>query len=145
MAVRQPQAGDNYISLIAKNNILRLFAVCDIITFISVVDLLGYYTKNITSSVWLINATVIILIMSLLATAYFNLTKPKLGIKIYYVQFPFRLAFVILTFGFISHLNLLTENGIYKFLLIITTGLELLRLIFNILTHRQINRLMASG
>ncbi len=118
---------------------LRFLAICDLITFLNVAKLLWNYITTIFSGFWFINIITITLILSLLATAYFNFYNPRLGIKIYYFQFPFRFAFVIMTFGFLTFLNRLTSNDISQTLIFIAMGLELLRLVFSILTHRYIN------
>lgn len=125
--------------IIGNKNFLRLLALCDLITFLNVAKLLWNYIITIFSSFWFINIITITLILSLLATAYFNFYNPRLGIKIYYFQFPLRFAFVIMTFGFLTFLNGLTSNDISQTLIFIAMGLELLRLVFNILTHRYIN------
>ncbi|RED91400.1 hypothetical protein C7460_1442 [Marinoscillum furvescens DSM 4134] len=130
---------------IDNKRILLLFGICDIITFLNVANLLWHYLTNMLSGFWLMSILTSSIILSLVATAYFNFTNPKLGIKIYYFQFPLRLAFVILTFGFLTYLNRITTNDISQQIIFVAMALELFRLVVSILTHRQLNREIVGG
>jgi|GEM_PF-3015106 len=125
--------------LIGNHRILQFFAICDLISFIRSFDLLINSFSNF-QIFWYLAIVNIGLIISLLATAYFNFMNPLIGIKIYYFQFIPRLAILMLTFGFITKLSGLTLVNIYHPLLYAAVALELLRLLFNILTHKQLAR-----
>jgi hypothetical protein len=77
------------------------------------------------------------LIFSLIASGLLSYFRPKTSILIYYFQFPLRLLFMTLTFGFIIRL-LGIEIGTltHKIVVGLIIGLELLRLIFSIKTRK---------
>ncbi|MBN1251000.1 MAG: hypothetical protein JXA16_02620, partial [Bacteroidales bacterium] len=57
---------------------------------------------------------------------------------IYYFQFPFKLAFMILTFGFLLKLSIIPQESIlFKIILFTVFLLEFFRLIYSILIHKK--------
>ena len=89
----------------------------------------GGYT-NLFGIVMVLNG---ILTLSLIASGFLSIAGSRIGIFIYYTQFPLRLVFFTLTFGFILTLSGLQINSFaYKVLLAIVFGLEVYRLIFSI-------------
>ena len=132
-------------NLIGNSRILQLFAICDLYTFIRFFDLLKNSFDNLLTGFWYFNILSIFLLISLLATAYFNFSNPLVGIRIYYFQLIPRFTVLILTFGFITKLTEPTALNIYQPLLYLAMGLELLRLMFNILTHKQLTRKSAEN
>ena len=75
----------------------------------------------------------ILLILSLLVSGPLYMVGNKLGFTIYYFQFPFRLAFFIVTFGFISRL-ITTQQGTFAHGMLQATifALEAVRLMLTI-------------
>lgn len=62
---------------IVNKRILQFFGICDIITFLNVTNLLWQYLTNMISGFWFMNVLMSSLILSLLATGYFNFTNPN--------------------------------------------------------------------
>ena len=78
------------------------------------------------------------LVLLLVASGLFLIMGKKTGIIIYYFEFPLRLAFLTLTFGFIFKLfGLQVDTWTYKLALTLIIGIELLRLIYSIWTQRK--------
>lgn len=77
--------------------------------------------------------------VSLVFSAFFLIRQKKEGLWITYGQFPLRIAFVILSFGFLFELNRLFSRGSRTYMIIfwILIGLEVLRLIYIIIIHRK--------
>ena len=79
-----------------------------------------------------------ILIVSLIASGFLSIAGARISILIYYIQFPLRLVFFTLTFGFILTLSgLQIDSFAYKALLAIVIGLEVFRLIISIWINRR--------
>lgn len=80
----------------------------------------------------------VIMVLSLIASGVFLILGRKTGIVISYFQFPLRLMFLTLTFGFVLGFpGLRIDTLTYKTLLAFIAGLELIRLIFSIWVHRK--------
>ncbi len=114
---------------------LQLFGFLDIIT------LLRSYKYLIPPTLtWryfpLVAIGNIVIYASVFLSAFFLLRKNKLGLWLTYLQFPLRLAFVVLSFGFLLELSRLVSNS-YMIIFWILIGLEILRLIFTIQIHRK--------
>ena len=78
------------------------------------------------------------LVLTLLASGILLVMDKKLGIVIYYIQFPLRMLFLILTFGFVVSLtNLQIDTLGYKIALTLAMILELCRLIYSIWTYKN--------
>ena len=75
----------------------------------------------------------------LILSAYFLVRQNKIGLWLTYIQFPLRLAFLILSFGFLLLLNRFFNNKTESYIIIIwvLVVLEILRLIFTIHIHRK--------
>ncbi len=79
-----------------------------------------------------------ILTLLLLVSGILLILGKKVGIIIYYFEFPLRLLFVTLTFGFILRIfGLQVDTLTHNIVLGILFTLELLRLIFSIWAHRK--------
>ena len=115
-----------------------LFGILDIIT------LVRSYNHIIPSSTsWteypLLTIASSVLYASLIFSAYFLITKHKAGLWLTYLQFPLRMAFLVLSFGFL----LLTANffndrlAIYSIMMWFVIGLEIVRLIITILIQKH--------
>jgi hypothetical protein len=76
--------------------------------------------------------------LSLIFSAYFLIRQKKIGLWINYGQFPIRLLFVVLSFGFLLTINPLQLNELsYKYFIGGLMGLEIGRLIVTIHIHRK--------
>jgi hypothetical protein len=115
-------------------NILIVFGVLDLISLILNFNLLKESLLNI-STLPIFSYFQILLIISLLFSSVFSILKKKTGILIYYGQFGFRIAFFILSIGFIMkfsyHSVLFYILGVFVFIF------ELFRLIYSILLHKK--------
>lgn len=121
--------------------VFKFFAICDLITFLKTFKLLKSAFSNSFSTDFLpLNFLIVFLLISLLFTAYFNIVSIKLGIIIYYFQFIPRLAFVVLTFWFLTYLSNLISFSLYQPVIYLAMILELFRLIYSIKIHRELNR-----
>jgi hypothetical protein len=78
----------------------------------------------------------IVLYVMLFFSAIFLLRQNKLGLWLTYVQFPLRLAFLVLSFGFLFALSRVVSNS-YMIILGILIVLEIVRLLFTINIHRK--------
>lgn len=80
----------------------------------------------------------ILLIISLIGSGVLSILRKKISLIIYYTQIPLRLAFMILTFGFLFKLFGLQYDSIgYKILVGLTFLLEIARLTFSIMIHKR--------
>lgn len=78
------------------------------------------------------------LVLLLFASGLFLILGKRTGIIIYYFEFPLRLMFLTLTFGFVLRLlGLQVDTWTYKIAMAFIVGLELFRLIFSIWTQRK--------
>jgi hypothetical protein len=79
------------------------------------------------------------LYISLFLSAYFLLRQQKAGIWITYFQFPLRLLFMVLSFGFILGVVRLFDNWVdlYDALMWGVLGLEICRLLATIYIQRK--------
>ncbi|MCZ8022128.1 MAG: hypothetical protein O9282_12250 [Flavobacterium sp.] len=79
-----------------------------------------------------------ILVVSLILSGLLCIFYPTISFFIYYFQFPLRLIFFTMTFGFILHLpGLQVDSWAYKFILAFVIGLEVFRLIFTLKTKKK--------
>jgi len=105
--------------------------------------LAGYWGELSTSGISDIIFTILgtlnsILVLSLVLSGLLCIFRPRTSFLIYYFQFPLRLLFLTLTFGFILRLpGLQIDSWIYKVVVALVLGLELLRLIFTITTKKK--------
>ena len=79
-----------------------------------------------------------ILVLSLLVTGILLILNRKIGLIIFYFQFPFRIAFFILTFGFILDIfRIPFESILYKTTTVLLIILEFFRLAYSIFIHKN--------
>jgi len=118
--------------------LLIVFGILDIVTLIRsyghVTNLSGQWDTfpSITIGNFLIY-------LSLMVSAYFLIRQNKLGLWITYGQFPLRLLFGVLSFGFLLTITTLFDDGlvIYRILMWALFGLETLRLLLTILVQKR--------
>ena len=94
-----------------KHKLLVLFGILDFLTVIQIYELL----KNIFNKFYylpIINTIEITIIISLLFSGTLSILQKKKALIIYYFQFPFKLAFMILTFGFLLKLSIIPQESI---------------------------------
>jgi hypothetical protein len=78
------------------------------------------------------------LIFMLVPSGLLLILKNKLGLIIYYLEFPLRLFFVTLTFGFvIKFLGLQMGTLTYTLMMTLVYILEIGRLVFTIWSHKK--------
>jgi hypothetical protein len=80
----------------------------------------------------------ILLIFSFIASGILSILRKKSSLIIYYFQFPLKVTFMILTFGFLLKLSgFQYDSSGYKILLYITFLLEIARLVITIMIHKK--------
>ncbi|MCG6191440.1 hypothetical protein [Maribellus maritimus] len=120
-----------------KKNLLIAFGLLDLISFLQSYKI-GINMLNSIGQIPILSILEILLIVSLIASGIFSIMRKKISLIIYYIQFPLKLGFVILTFAFLFKLFGLqyNSNG-YRILLWIIVLLEIARLIFSIMIHKR--------
>ena len=124
-------------------NFLILFGILDLIsllrTYKNGLKLIGIILNPETLSFYrIIDIFEVILIASLLITGILSILKRKSSLVGFYIQFPFKLAFMILSFGFLLKVfGIPYDSIIYKFLVFIVITLEIARLIITITINRR--------
>lgn len=118
--------------------LLILFGLLDIVTL---VRSYGHWTNLLgqwDNFHWITIGNLVIY-LSLLLSSYFLIRQNKLGLWVTYGQFPLRLAFMVLSFGFLLTLTNLLDSGqaIYGILMWGLLGLEIVRLVMTIQVHRK--------
>ena len=118
--------------------LLSLFGILDIITLIRSYD---HLIPSLTA--WreypFITIASSVLYASLIFSAYFLIRRQKAGLWLTYLQFPLRMVFLVLSFGFL----LLTarlfndRSAIYNIMIWFVIGLEIVRLIITIVIHKK--------
>ena len=84
------------------------------------------------------NSLEILLILSFMVSGVLSIMRKKIALVLYYFQMPLRLTFVILTFGFLINIFGFQFNSIgFKVMFILTSLLEIARLIFTIMLHKR--------
>ncbi len=118
--------------------LLSLFGLLDIVTLIR-----SYRFIIPPTLTWkyypLLAVGNITMYVSLVFSALFLIRQKKIGLLITYGQFPLRLAYVILSFGFLFEINRLFDKRIESYMIIfwVLIGLEVLRLTYTIIIHRK--------
>jgi hypothetical protein len=79
--------------------LMLIFGTLDLFLFYKNFPQLMRAVENYSASV--VNVLVILLILSLLVSGPLIMVGNKIGFVVYYFQFPFRLAFFVVTFGFL--------------------------------------------
>ncbi len=119
-----------------RQTILRIFAACDILTFLSTTSLLTNLLTNNFSGFLPLTIVTGALLISLPFSAYFTFLQTRTGFIIYFFQFLPRLAFVVLTFGFLTYVNTFLGLDIDQELTYLAMILELVRLIYSIRNYK---------
>lgn len=116
-----------------------IFGLLDGVSFLRGIDEIYAYFEWFYFDI--VNITRIILVLSFVVSALFFVLRKKNALIIYYIQFPLRALFLILSFGFIHDiLGASFDSNVYNTTLIAILGLELVRLIYSIYLHRKLNR-----
>jgi len=133
---------------------LIFFGILDIVSFFRTYETVFYMWDNIAATlnfgfgseaqlldkilmlgIPMLNLTLVLL---LIASGLFLIMGKKAGIIIYYFEFPLRLAFFILTFGFLlSPFGFQIGTWAYKLTLMLIAVLELARLIYSIWIQKK--------
>jgi len=118
--------------------LLILFGLLDIVTLIRSYKQIVPYEASWTEFP-LITISSSLLYISLVFSAYFLIRQQKFGLWITYFQFPLRMAFLVLSFGFFTMASRLFNNYsyAYNFLLWLIIGLEIVKVIILIIIHRK--------
>lgn len=117
--------------------ILIAFGILDLLSFVLTYKFGIKMIENIELSP-LMYLPEILLIISLIASGIFSILKKKVSLLIYYFQFPLKVTFMILTFGFLFKLLGLQHDSVgYKILIPITFVLEVTRLVITIMIHKK--------
>ena len=118
--------------------LLILFGVFDIIT------LARNYKQIIPSPSTLPDFQLIglsnnFLYLSLIFSAFFLIRQSKIGLWLTYLQFTFRIAFLVLSLGFLLLTTKFLNNPEtpYRIMLWVLIGVEFLRLILTIIIHKR--------
>lgn len=120
-----------------KKNLLIAFGLLDILSFIQSYKI-GVNMLNSIGHIPILSILEILLIVSLIASGIFSIMRKKVSLIIYYIQFPFKLGFVILTFAFLFRLfGFQYNSNEYQILLWFIGLLEIARLIFTIMIHKR--------
>lgn len=121
-----------------KKNILILFGLLDLLTIIFSHKTLLNLIKNPDLILALINLLTLVLLLSILLSGILSILKKKSALIIYYFQFPFKLGFFILSFGFILKIfDITLGTSLYYIVSGIIIFLEFARLLINIIIHKK--------
>lgn len=120
-----------------KKNLLIAFGLLDLISFVQSYKIGINLLKSI-GQIPILSTLEILLIVSLIASGIFSIMRKKISLIIYYIQFPLKLGFVILTFAFLFRLFGFQYDSIeYRIILWFIALLEIARLIFSIIIHKR--------
>jgi len=118
--------------------LLILFGILDVVTLIRDYKIVTALFSDLTYYPILVSGNILIY-SSLIFSAYFLIRENKIGLWLTYAQFPLRLLYLTLSFGF-----LLTASGYFqqgelgdRVFLATLVGFEIVRLIITILIHRK--------
>ena len=116
---------------------LVLFGLLDLVSFAVTYRFIIKAIENI-ERFSLLSIPEILLIVSLIASGILLILRKKISLIIYYFQFPLRVIFMILTFGFLFDLFGFQYDSVgYKILVVTTFLLEVVRLIITIMIHKK--------
>ena len=116
---------------------LILFGLLDLVSFVVTYKFVIKVIENI-DRFSLLSIPEILLIVSLIASGVLSIMRKKTSLIIYYIQFPLRVTFMILTFGFIFILLGFQYDSVgYRILVVITFLLEIIRLLITIMIHKK--------
>ena len=118
--------------------LLQLFGLLDIITLVRSYKHIIPQTSSWTAFPEIVIANTLLYIL-LILSSYFLLRQNKVGLWLTYAQFPLRLAFLVLSFGFLLTLSRFFDDKeqAYRIIMWISIVLEICRLIFSIQIHRK--------
>jgi hypothetical protein len=117
--------------------LLIFLGILDLLSFIQTIDLAWQNINNL-SDLPVIQILAVLLIVSLLASGVLSILMKKSSLIIYYSQFLFKMAFFILTFGFVlNFIGFQNDTIFYKIIATVIMMLELGRLIYTIYVHRK--------
>jgi len=116
---------------------LILFGLLDLVSFAVTYKFVIKVIENIEQFSFL-SIPEILMIVSLIASGVLSIMRKKISLIIYYCQFPLRVTFMILSFGFLFKLFGFQYDSVgYKILTWITFLLEIVRLIITIMIHKK--------
>jgi len=123
---------------------LTLCGLLDLISFLGTykqgIILMNSFDNNF-DIISLFNILQIGLIFSMPVTGIILLFQKKIGLVLYYIQFPLRIGSLILSFGFLFSIFRLPFNtSIYYIILTIAALLEVMRLTFSIIAHKKLSK-----
>jgi hypothetical protein len=117
--------------------VLLIFGLLDLFSFVRTYKI-GISMLDNIEHFPIMSILEILLIISLIGSGVLSILRKKISLIIYYTQIPLRLAFMILTFGFLFKLFGLQYDSIgYKILVGLTFLLEIARLTFSIMIHKR--------
>lgn len=120
-----------------KKNLLIAFGFLDLFSFIQSFKI-GINMINSIEQIPIFSILEILLIISLIPSGIFSIMRKKISLIIYFIQFPLKLVFVILTFAFLFILfGFKYNSNEYTILLWLIVLLEIARLIFSIMIHKK--------
>ena len=120
-----------------KKNLLIAFGLLDLISFVLSYKI-GINLLNSIGQIPILSILEILLIVSLIASGILSIMRKKISLIIYYIQFPLKLGFVILTFAFLFRLfGFQYYSNEYRILLWFIALLEIARLVFSIMIHKR--------
>jgi hypothetical protein len=120
-----------------KKNLLIAFGLLDLISFVLSYKI-GINLLNSIGQIPILSILEILLIVSLIASGILSIKRKKISLIIYYIQFPLKLGFVILTFAFLFRLfGFQYDSSEYRILLWFIALLEIARLVFSIMIHKR--------
>lgn len=123
-------------------SIFIFFGLLDLLAFYRAFPTLNRIFENYDVSALIPNvlpAITVLMIVSLLVSGPLTLADNRYGFVTYYIQFPFRLAFSILTFGFILKLFPM-QLGTFNYGMLTATvfAFEATRLMLTIQYHKRL-------
>lgn len=114
-----------------------IFALLDIVSFMRSLDGISAIIR-VNAFFDIVRLASLILFITYLATAVLFMLKKKLALLIYFGQFPLRIFFFSLSFGFLKDLIGNTHGQIVGVVLISSLfALEIARLIYSIILYRK--------
>ena len=118
--------------------LLTVFGILDALTLIQSYRIIIPLIRDLHYAPFFLGINLLIYI-SLILSSYFLIKQNKFGIWLTYGQFPLRLLYLTLSFGFLLLMNqfLQFEDLRYRIFIGFLVGLEILRLIITILIHRK--------
>lgn len=122
-----------------RANLLRLFGLLDALLFVRFIEVLAvpFWTHR---PAWVALFTVAqgLIVVSLALSAYGFFRGRDWAFVLYYVHFPLRVAYAMLSFGFLTYVGRIVGGPLaHWLLLIVAILLELVRLVLTIRCHKS--------